>query len=196
MKNKAIILGLTLFLFGWVLAACGEKSEQVGGREVIERELDKIEFSSWIRDSFTVSPDNQHIAYVARRGNKVVVMVDGKAGKEYDGIGTAPIFSPDSQRLAYGAGRGRKWIVVVDGREGKEYDGIMEGDPVFSPDSEHVAYRAARGNKRLVIVDGEEGKEYDDIVAIGGAKLAWDDDNKLHYLAKKGDTIILVEEEL
>jgi len=53
------------------------------------------------------------------------VVVDGKEGKEYDGIVAGSLkFSPDSKHLAYVAVRGEKRFVVVDGKEGKEYDGI------------------------------------------------------------------------
>ena len=42
------------------------------------------------------------VAYVARRGEKFLVVVDGKEGPEYDRIRvSAPSFSPDSRRLAY-----------------------------------------------------------------------------------------------
>jgi hypothetical protein len=37
-----------------------------------------------IVESLTVSPDSKHLAYGARRGEKLFVVVDGKEGKEYD----------------------------------------------------------------------------------------------------------------
>ena len=112
--------------------------------------------------SFIASPDSKRAAYVAQRGGKLLVVVDGVERKEYDLIlaGTL-VFSPDSKRVAYGAGRGGRRVVVVDGAEGKEYDGILAGTPVFSPDGKRVAYVAGRGGKQLVVVDGAEGKEYD-----------------------------------
>jgi hypothetical protein len=42
--------------------------------------------SSWIPESFTVSPDSQRVAYVAQLGDKQFVVVDGKEGKQYDNI--------------------------------------------------------------------------------------------------------------
>jgi hypothetical protein len=78
---------------------------------------------------------------VAVRGGKWFVVVDGKEGKEYDGIvkGT-PVFSPDSKHLAYMARRGGKWFVVIDGEEGKEYDGFLLGSKLVfdSPKSFHT----------------------------------------------------------
>jgi len=94
-----------------------------------------------IVESLVVSPDSKHLAYVAVRGEKQFVVVDGEEGKEYDGIGAGTlIFSPDSKHLAYGAERGEKWLVVVDGKEGKEYDGFLRGSKLVfdSPKSFHT----------------------------------------------------------
>jgi Tol biopolymer transport system component len=102
-----------------------------------------------------------------------LVVVDGKAGTEYDDIPSPPIFSPDGKRVAYGVKKGEKQLVVVDGKAGKEYDEISGGFPpiklapvrfsavVFSPDGKRVAYAAKNGEKWLVVVDGHAGEEYD-----------------------------------
>ncbi len=117
---------------------------------------------TWAARSLVVSPDSKRVAYVAQRGVKLLVVVDGEEGKEYDDIGEDTlIFSPDSKRVAYRAQRGEKQLVVVDGVEGKEYDRVYT--PIFSPDSKRVAYGAIRGEKQLVVVDGVEGKEYEGV---------------------------------
>ena len=121
------------------------------------------------------------------------MIVDGKEGKPYDGLGDL-IFSPDSQRVAYGAQLGDKVFVVVDGKEGKQYDDA--GRLIFSPDSQRVAYRAGVGDKQFVVVDGKEGQPYDGIVTIGGGRIVFDSADRLHYLARKGDDIYLVEERI
>ena len=57
-----------------------------------------------IPDSLAVSPNNKRVAYVAKRGGKLLVTVDGVEGKEYDGIWVGSlVFSPDSERVVYGA---------------------------------------------------------------------------------------------
>jgi Tol biopolymer transport system component len=39
------------------------------------------------------SPDGKHVAYVAKRGEKLLVVVDGQSGVEYDGLNIgAPSF--------------------------------------------------------------------------------------------------------
>jgi hypothetical protein len=57
-------------------------------RIVSERFIAKIDFSSWIQETFRVSPDNRRVAYVAWARNKQFVVVDGKEEKQYDGIVT------------------------------------------------------------------------------------------------------------
>ncbi len=121
---------------------------------VFENPVARIDFSTWIRQSFTVSPDARRVAYVARAGlDKSVLIVDGKQEGPYDRIGGLPVFSPDSKRVAYVAGEGDKRFVVVDGHAGKHYDGIGDGAPpgrpVFSPDSKRLAYAVKERNKWL-----------------------------------------------
>ncbi len=160
-------------------------------RAASETLIADIDFSSRFPDSFRVSPNGRRVAYLTQAGDKQSAVVDGKEGREYDGIGTGTlIFSPDSKRQTYSACVGEKWLVVVDGKEGKPYDGIAKGTPIFSPDSKCVAYGASIGNKRLVVVDGKEGKRYDDIIA---GTLTFGPDGKwLAYAAQLGDRQFVV----
>jgi hypothetical protein len=83
----------------------------------------------------------------------------------------------------------------VDGKEEKQYD-VIVNPPIFSPDSKRVAYSATAGNKSFVVVDGKEGRGYDGIVVAGGGRIIFDSADSLHYLARKGDEIYLVEEKI
>jgi hypothetical protein len=47
------------------------------------------------------------------------------------------------------------------------------------------------GNKWLMVADGNEGKQYDGIVE--GSNIVFDSPDNLHYLAKEGNKIYLVE---
>jgi hypothetical protein len=95
------------------------------------------------------SPDSQRVAYMARRGDKVLVVMDGVEGKEYDAIGVYPVFSPDSKRVAYEAKRGGKQLVAVDGVEGKEYDRFLEGSRLVFDSPSQLHTLARRGNEIL-----------------------------------------------
>ena len=110
------------------------------GTAVSEKHIVQIDTSSWIPESFRTSPDSKQVAYAAKVGDEWFVVVNGKKGKQFSGIGSGtPIFSPDSQRVAYIAGVDYKQLVVVDGKKGNQYDAIALGTLVFSPDSQRVA---------------------------------------------------------
>jgi hypothetical protein len=108
------------------------------------------------------SPDSKRVAYGARLGEKMFVVVDGVEGKEYYGIGKeyygivkdTLVFSPDSNRIAYGATRGGKSLVVVDGVEGKEYDDIVKGSRLVF-DSPTKLHTLAIRDKELFLVEIE-----------------------------------------
>jgi Tol biopolymer transport system component len=144
-------------------------------RTTSERLVAQIDSSSWLQESFKVSPNGRRMACAARVGNKRCVVVDGKEEEQYDDIGgTNLLFSPDSKRFAYKARTGNSYFVVVDGKVEKQYDSIMNGSPIFSPDSRRVACGVERGNRRFVVVDGKEGQQYDAIVSIGGGGIFFD----------------------
>jgi len=129
------------------------------------------------------TPDGCHIAFVAQKGDKQLVVVDGELGPEFDGIDERSlVFSPDGKRMAYVARKGDKWLVVVDGKTGPAFDGISQ--PVFSPDGKRIAYAAQKGDKWRGLVDGQAGPEFD---WIGKGTLVFSADGKrLAYAARKG----------
>ncbi len=158
--------------------------------------ITQVDFSSWIRATFRISPDNRRVAFAARTGHKRLVVVDGENGKEYDNImdGT-PVFSSNSQRIAYAALEDNEIFMVVDeNEERKQYDDVLKGTLVFSPDSKYVVYGAAKGGDKLLVVDGEERDSHGNIVTFGGGRIVFDSLDSLHYLAQKGADIYLVEE--
>ena len=134
-----------------------------------------------------LSADGKGLAYVARKGGKLVVVDDGREGAAYEEIGELR-FSPDGTRLAYRAkkgpgGRGGGWVMVVDGREGQDHMMIAEESPTFSPDGRSIAYVVRHHAHRalgwrlfqglwptervpsVVVVDEQEGPRLDDVVA-------------------------------
>src|SRR5208283_4615197 len=60
--------------------------EQTSGRDISEKLIVQFDLSSLVKESFTISPDSRHVAYVTKSDNKVFVFVDGKKEKQYDGI--------------------------------------------------------------------------------------------------------------
>ena len=118
-------------------------------------------------ETLQFSPDGKHLAYAVQTGGQWCVVLDGKPGEKYDGIGQVK-FSPNSQVLAYVAKRQQMEAVVaesvvgpalpaarVDGQRpaqpalpaAKEsqprfFDRIGGGTLVFSPSGRHLAYVA------------------------------------------------------
>lgn len=136
------------------------------------------------------SPDSRRSAYVAVRKGRNLVVLDGVAGKEYDGIGGVT-FSPDSKRLAYMAQRGDERFIVVDGAEQSlRFDGMHASGPVFSPDSQHLGYIGKRGGKWLVVVDGKEGKAYE---SAGGFVFAADNRHWAYFATRDSTAIIVLD---
>lgn len=72
------------------------------------------------RDDIQVSPDQRRVAFKVKKGEKEVVVIDGKEGQSYDLVRWGPFFSPDSQRVAFTATRNGLQFIVVDGVEEKD----------------------------------------------------------------------------
>lgn len=131
---------------------------------------------------FLFSPDGGRLAYSARVGQRWVMVVDGKVGKEYDSVGP-PHFSADGKHLGYVAHRGKQACVVVDGQETGWYPAISPVLPVYgwergaraladrdapvvySPDGRFafVARKKAQGKREreVAVVGGKESPAYD-----------------------------------
>ena len=183
-----VVLVAALVTFG-----CGEKAgsggspggpsgEPSGGSSVKETIVAMLPPEVPLQ-ALQVSGDLNRVIYVARRGKKEVVVLDGKESRQYDKVLAAaedwwyayygtneygvpanlvgPIatefrfaFSPDSRHVAYAAKDGNNRFVVADGQEGGRYDNIER--IIYSPDSGHLAYVAKKGGSAILVVDGKE----------------------------------------
>ncbi len=146
MSKKGIALCLVAFLV--CIATAVWTQEKPFDRVASERLIAGVPVPSWlwIPESFKVSPDNRRVAYVAGAGNRMFVVVDGKEGKQYDGVASVPILSPDSKRVAYADQVGDKWVVLPV-KKGKwpTDEMVKTGRIIFdSPDSLH--YLVVEGN--------------------------------------------------
>ena len=65
----------------------------------------------------------------------------------------------------------------------------------FSPDNDRVACVASDEKQQCVLLDGTEGNWYNEIYSASStSKVAFDEANTLHYLARRGEEIVLVTE--
>ncbi len=79
----------------------------------------------------TFSPNGERVAYVARRGEKRLIVVDGQEGPEYQFILSQPLFSEDSAHVAYVAWENNTIVVVVDGKPVNRVS-QLKGIPLWS----------------------------------------------------------------
>jgi hypothetical protein len=137
-----------------------------------------------IIDEPVLSPDGQHMGYLAMRNRELVQVLDGRVTglgdlvpeKSFSFAGLARI-SPDGKHFGCvitksgvlftaGMERARRRL-LLDGKLEKEYDCMEMSPPLFSSDGRHHAC-VVRGvkeldGKSLVVVDGFEGPLYDSI---------------------------------
>jgi hypothetical protein len=129
------------------------------------------------------SDDGKRLAYVARRGEKWFVVVDGKEGPAHDAILNGEIvFSADGKRFAYFGIRNDRCFAVVDDKDESEFD-IPELDEnhrisrtprgtklaipyrncavAFSPDGKRTAYSGPLNGEWVVELSGERWPAYD-----------------------------------
>lgn len=111
--------------------------------------------------TFVFSPDCKNFAYVVSKNfysenSKYFVVLNGKEGKKYDGIGYNLVFSPDSKNFIYIAYEKGKAFLVINGEVSKEkYSQI--GEVVFSPNSKNISYSAFfyESNNATVVWNGK-----------------------------------------
>ncbi|MEP6766014.1 MAG: hypothetical protein ABJB66_17000, partial [Gemmatimonadaceae bacterium] len=134
------------------------------------------------RSAISFSPDGKRMAYVVRKDDKWLMVVDGVESAAFDDIELGAVsFSDDSRHVAFIGRRGGKSVVVHDGAEGKVYDEINQQRPKFLHASDRVLYTAKAGDKYFVAVDGKEGPAADYV----GEPLSNGNGDRLVYTIKQ-----------
>jgi hypothetical protein len=104
------------------------------------------------------SPNSEHLAYVARKGQDWFVVLDQKEGPRADAPPEELIFGADSQRLGYVLNRDNMKYAVLDQTLGKAFPDIR--GLAFSGDGKHVAYAArTESDQWVAVIDGEVRSE-------------------------------------
>jgi|GEM_PF-4302503 len=111
------------------------------------------------------SPDEQSFSYLARKDNKMHVVVDGRPGRLFDVPWTEdlasdyleeiPAFSPDGKSVAYRAGFDSWECVVVDNEPLAMFDAIS-GAPKFDPSGKWVVYGAIENKQEHMIINASK----------------------------------------
>ena len=103
------------------------------------------------------SPDGSRLACAAKKGGRMIAVVDGEEGKPYDAIFSF-LWSDDSKHLAYGAKRSGSRVMVVDGVEQILCDKIC--DPTFPAGAQGPSYVGIRRDKVIVVENGAVAAEH------------------------------------
>jgi len=107
------------------------------------------------------APNNNHLAYIAKRGQRFFLVYDGIEGEGYDRIEESSfLFSSNGIHYAFVGKRGDKSLVVTETGKEKAYDEIGEGLIKFSPDGQILTYPARVGTQWFLVVNGQESKAY------------------------------------
>jgi Tol biopolymer transport system component len=123
-------------------------------KEVVVVDHQEYPGYDFLLNNISLSADGESIAYAARKGDKVVIVYNGREGPEYDGIAPkGPVFSPDGENLLYVVSKDYKWFLVLNG-EPIECDYKIFGDILmFSPDGSHFVYSALKDDKWFMVID-------------------------------------------
>lgn len=150
---------------------------------------------------YTVSPKGQHLAAVALRGSRSVVVHDGVDGPRFDAIVNLGrgehekvLFSEDGNHHAYLARAGQEWIMVLDGKElargpwGQYWQSLGVGAMGFAPGGKHFWFIAPGpdGRQRLYL-DGRPGP-----AGLNGAPVFSPDGEHHAYLTLTGSAYGLI----
>ncbi|MDD2680793.1 MAG: hypothetical protein PHE20_01665 [Patescibacteria group bacterium] len=133
----------------------------------------------------TFSPDSNNFAYLAKRDNREVAVINGQVGREYDWIFSPHLFSLDSQYFIYKARRDGKEFMVVNENESRAYDRIYDImlSPVLGVDIRHFIYKAQRDGKEFIVVNENESRAYDSIYDL----MLSPDNSSLFFFAREGE---------
>lgn len=151
-----------------------------------------------------VSADGRVLGYIARKGDAMFVVLNGKEGerfKKVEGVNavffvSGPFLSPDGSRAAYLAtSDGKPFLVVgemkVGAEKGKEFGSYS--DLMFGPYGFHWICRAVRGADTFLIIDGKPG---DPLASVNASQAVFSaDGTKVAYVArpKEGATRVHVD---
>jgi hypothetical protein len=91
MFKKYIVSCIAVFLVFISTATFAYEKSSI--KEISKRLIVQIDYSPMLKESFTVSPDSKHVAYVAEAGNNWFVVVDGKEENNTIILGKALLFS-------------------------------------------------------------------------------------------------------
>lgn len=127
----------------------------------------------------------EHVAYIARRGERPLLVLDGEESPASPGMRFVALAGADP---IYIAGEIGKQHLVVRNKAYKTYEQV--GAVALSPVGGRIAYRALADNRWHVVADEIEGPAFDLIGPIGFSA----DGKHLAYIARDGrEWVVIVD---
>jgi hypothetical protein len=111
----------------------------------------------------TLSPAGERMAFVAKKGLKTVLVLDGKETPRYETFHSA-VFSPDGKECYAIAEDEGKMLLLVNGTLKAKHDFI--GQPVWNPQGRIKAIAMRDGYGLRLSINGRSGPVFDDIWPI------------------------------
>jgi hypothetical protein len=181
-RRPSRVAALVFFGGPGVLAAATARAEEPPVTVAVAPVGDPVAFADGIDGRSLVASKTGRLAYVAKRGEKVVVVLEGKPlPREWTKV-EALVPSADGTRFAWWAQDGAAWFVVT---ESATYEAkgapasLRDGGLVLSADGAHVAFAVRRGDSVVVVHDGKEGpaspasSAFDIAMSASGARVAY-----------------------
>ena len=180
----------SLPVLGLLLVASCQRAEKV------VKEIDQASRDYYSALGTLVFSTDGQLAYVAKKADAQVVVLNGQEDPAYDQIlyiaFVSPAQAPDSQRpgpgserLVYVAQKGDKQVLVDSGHEGPGFDEVsFEG--VLADG--RVYYVVREGDRKAVVISGAVGSFYD---AVRRPVLSPDGEH-IAYWATQGDSSFVV----
>jgi hypothetical protein len=119
----------------------------------------------------TFSADGRRIGYLARRGDRQFLMLDGVKADDFEVIWPdegefaryledVPTFRADGSSVAYRVCVDGKECIIQDKEAGERFNGIC-GAPAFSPASGSLIYSGTKEHRYYVVIDGALSDAFD-----------------------------------
>jgi hypothetical protein len=138
---------------------------EAGGHQYLRIDgVDGRRYDAVAVDALTFAPGAGRIAYPAARGERWVVVIDGRESAAYDGIGEV-VFSADGAHLAFSAELAGRWRVVRDGVAGAPWDALIRRSLGFGDDG-RLSFAGWQGEVARLSVEGQLSPPFDSITDV------------------------------
>lgn len=136
------------------------------------------------------SPDGGRVAWVAREGDSVFAVVDGREGPRYRKIHTIA-FSADGKHFRYWASLGQGLVEVVDGVEGQRARHTIPFETRTSADGMRLAYRMQTPDGEHLVVDDRVGAAHG---TIRGFRFSPDGPGVAYWANTAGEWMLFLDD--